>query len=1487
MSGSSRNEPLDIVLKAVIVVVLIGAMLALHRFAVPGEGFDPRGLLALGFVILATYTIGELAEEIGLPHITGYLLAGVVMGPSVAEFLHEALPGVSLPSPLDEGILSHDIVGQLSLLNDLALALIALTAGGELKLDGLRRGIAQITGILTGQALLVPLAAVGALWGITQLLPETVPSLSALSPSAILALGAIMASLAFATSPAATIAVINSTGSKGPMAQTVLSTVVLKDVLVVTAFSAAMATAVGLLGTGEPVSLLQSFGEIGTSIVLGVALGGVIHLYLRFIGAELLMFTVAMVYTATFLVEELHGEPALMFIVAGIVVGNFSHLGETLIHEVERLSLPVYVVFFTLAGANLHLDLVIAMGIPALILVSVRVVAIFVGTRVGASLTGAEPTVRAYAWLGFVSQAGVVIALATKVRDTLDGPVGQTMFSLILAGVAINEVVGPVLLQVGLGLAGEVQGHEPKADDDAPHRDSPAAPPTPPPSDQLWGAPLPSGHDGLDRAVEELGEDLRALARDQTWMPLSELEHDTENWLRRLRRELLRITRRACTRPGTPEELAAALRADVGELSERWRDAVLDRSARASRRDGWSPLDLTHAVDEHVATLPERFEASVHADVLAARPEPRGRRLRRWLLRVRNRLLRVEREVPFRQLALYHFSGEVPSRLEGLAALLVNAELRLANRVGAMFEIVASGFERAAVAASEGEGAMVAAIEGLRGELDVEFASSIAEATALGSEGNTRVAQVLGGALQRLRVDVQTYGTPDLSPRMRRYSRVFDDRNDGLTKLGPGLRRARGAVQSRYAHLALELEIAGMQGWVHEVVHTHAERLSRILRGRGPVQLRRAATDLGQWLHATDALLETPPAAGALAQTLRTSSEPVAHRITEAHEVARGLATELSQQRWIDALVDALRDRAQGLTDRYDLPDGRPVVGEWALPPALPTSEFPFSDVVIGFVESSATRQLLDVAENLLGQVRGTAEALDELERILAFNVELAAAELEVLDPATGVPTQTQNLVEAMVVGAVGRAHEKLEAQAAAVDDAIEGSEVEVHRAVLDGVAEIRRSVLDGAHAELTAQWAREAAVPGRIARRARRWRGLLPDTSDRLQRGLARALGEDRLLAVRTALGLPERGDERDLRSVLAPETSAVTVPLMYRRLFSPHALEAGDLLSGHSIEVDRVREALAPRQGYRSVALVGIDPQASLALMAAATRGSLSKREPIRWTPERPVTAAQVQSWFDELPPDGRVVVLNGLRWLFRRRPDGFAPLERLVELLVADGGHHAFVLVADQAVWAYCTRVSGIEQAVGTTVRLQRLDPVQLEQALLARHAMSGLGVVFEADDDLGWQLQHVLLRDEDVERRRRNAWFRTLHDASAGVLQDALRLWMAAIRKVDPQRSVIHIGAVPRPPLTRLAQLPEQDLLTLVEASRQGWIDVEQHTQLFRTTESFSRAHLAQLRHVGLLTPAHSDDDEDAMPELLMVAPHLRGPLHRVLTRRRWT
>ncbi|MCA9582718.1 MAG: hypothetical protein KC416_13045, partial [Myxococcales bacterium] len=157
------------------------------------------------------------------------------------------------------------------------------------------------------------------------------------------------------------------------------------------------------------------------------------------------------------LVSALELDSVLLFISAGVFVANFTERGDELIENVERLSTPVYVVFFVLAGARLHLHDLAVMWPFALALVVVRAVAIQVGIAVGGRLGKASDATLKYGWLGFLSQAGVTLTLATIVGDSFGTP-GENLRTLLIAAIAFNELLGPVALKMALSFSGELQG---------------------------------------------------------------------------------------------------------------------------------------------------------------------------------------------------------------------------------------------------------------------------------------------------------------------------------------------------------------------------------------------------------------------------------------------------------------------------------------------------------------------------------------------------------------------------------------------------------------------------------------------------------------------------------------------------------------------------------------------------------------------------------------------------------------------------------------------------------------------------------------------------------------------------------------------------------------------------------------------------------------------------------------------------------------------
>jgi hypothetical protein len=169
------------------------------------------------------------------------------------------------------------------------------------------------------------------------------------------------------------------------------------------------------------------------------------------------MFFAVVVVFATAAVLRRPSELLLSLLVAGFLVENVAPVrAEPLVEALHLMAVPVFVIFFALAGAELRIQAFVSLWPLVLGAALLRLVSIYAGARAGASLGRAEPVVQRYAWTGLVSQAGVALGLATIVADRLPR-IGVAMQTLIVGVIAFNESLGPIFFRRGLDRAGEIR----------------------------------------------------------------------------------------------------------------------------------------------------------------------------------------------------------------------------------------------------------------------------------------------------------------------------------------------------------------------------------------------------------------------------------------------------------------------------------------------------------------------------------------------------------------------------------------------------------------------------------------------------------------------------------------------------------------------------------------------------------------------------------------------------------------------------------------------------------------------------------------------------------------------------------------------------------------------------------------------------------------------------------------------------------------------
>jgi Kef-type K+ transport system membrane component KefB len=337
----------------------------------------------------------------------------------------------------------------------LAVGLIGLLAGAELRVSDLRQRHRAILWILVLQGGAVLLAV----WGTALAVHAWIPFLSGLEVAPLLFVSLLFAATLTVNSPMVTLALLTETQARGPLAKTTLGVVLVADVAVILLFTAAFSLAQASLGgatAGAPSILIHLLREVLGSILAGVLVGGVLSLYLRFVKRELVVFAVVLVFATAAAAQALGFELLLSLLVAGFFVENVAPVrAEPLVDTLHQMAVPVFVVFFAMAGAELHLEGFVALWPLVLGVALVRVAAVAAGSRAGARLGGAEPVVVKHVWTGLVSQAGVALGLATVVADRLPG-LGAAMQVLIVGVIAFNESVGPILFRRGLDQAGEI-----------------------------------------------------------------------------------------------------------------------------------------------------------------------------------------------------------------------------------------------------------------------------------------------------------------------------------------------------------------------------------------------------------------------------------------------------------------------------------------------------------------------------------------------------------------------------------------------------------------------------------------------------------------------------------------------------------------------------------------------------------------------------------------------------------------------------------------------------------------------------------------------------------------------------------------------------------------------------------------------------------------------------------------------------------------------
>jgi Kef-type K+ transport system membrane component KefB len=369
----------------------------------------------------------KIMKKIHLPNVTGYLIIGLIVGPYCLK------------------LFSLETIEQFSIIPEIALGFIAFSIGAEFKLSYLKK-------VGKSPVIIAFTEAFGAVLILDFVLIVTGNDV---------AFSLVLAAIAAATAPAATLMVVRQYKAKGPVTNTLLPVVAIDDAVALMAFgiSVSIAKAINSHGTVPLASsLLDPVIEIFGSLIFGAILGVILSFLAKwFTGrGNRLSVSVAMVLFCIGISHIIGISPLLACMAMSAVFVNISSNSKIIFEQLDRMTPPIFMLFFFLSGAELDMSILPSVGVVGTIYVIFRVVGKVLGAAIGAKISHSKPVVKKYLGFTLIPQAGVAIGLASTAM-TIVPEYGNEIRTIILCGTVIYELVGPVAAKLALKKAGEIE----------------------------------------------------------------------------------------------------------------------------------------------------------------------------------------------------------------------------------------------------------------------------------------------------------------------------------------------------------------------------------------------------------------------------------------------------------------------------------------------------------------------------------------------------------------------------------------------------------------------------------------------------------------------------------------------------------------------------------------------------------------------------------------------------------------------------------------------------------------------------------------------------------------------------------------------------------------------------------------------------------------------------------------------------------------------
>ncbi|NOZ91763.1 hypothetical protein GM182_00370 [bacterium 3DAC] len=406
-------------------------------------------ILEVAIIILTGYLLGILANKIGLPRVTGYIFAGLLLNPFTMQHVFHI--------KLIEGA----FVQSSTVLANLTLAIITFEVGGSLAIDAIKRlgkNVAYITVFEAEFAFIAVITGLYLFFHYTNMFHA--------GWRVDLALALVMGALASPTDPSATLAVMKQYKARGEVSSMIMMIAAFDDALGIINFSIAMAISAVLL-SGAPIRVSALILDPTKDILLSIAvgfLGGIVFKYMVTLvegqdeDAMMLPVVLGMLFLVFGLGQILDVDSLMAIMTTGAVIVNWCARKNQVFAVTDHVMELVFIVFFVVSGLKLDFSVLGGAVLVALLFAALRITGKFLGVFVGATLAGADDKIKKYTAGGLVPQGGIVVGLALLFASKPEFQhYGAFIVSVTIGATIFHEIIGPLTSRMALKAAGEIK----------------------------------------------------------------------------------------------------------------------------------------------------------------------------------------------------------------------------------------------------------------------------------------------------------------------------------------------------------------------------------------------------------------------------------------------------------------------------------------------------------------------------------------------------------------------------------------------------------------------------------------------------------------------------------------------------------------------------------------------------------------------------------------------------------------------------------------------------------------------------------------------------------------------------------------------------------------------------------------------------------------------------------------------------------------------